>query len=283
MCLLRIKVRYLRMTEDITSFVHDSGAQPFYLQMAGISYCDGAYRIERALSDVTVMEYILSGQGDVWVEDQNFTATAGDFYVLPQGSRHRFQSAGRNPWVKIWFNARGPLMDALVQTYRLQGVYHVKGAPPELEPLFRALVEDARSHRADAAAAFAQAALDAHAVVQGVILHLYGGGAPDEAQPLRRYLDSHVGLEVSLSALSLLIHRSPSQTIRIFHRAFHTTPYDYLMHKRVETARLLLQNTNLSVREIAMKLQFSDEHYFSNYFKKKTGMSPTRFRRGSFR
>ena len=264
------------MTEDIISFLQ-TGSPCFYLQMTGISYCDGTYHIERACSDVTVMEYVIQGQGQVRVNDQAFIARQGDFYLLPEGARHSYRSDDQDPWLKIWFNARGPLLDALIQSYRLQDVYHVPGA--NLEAPFRALMEEARGHSGDAAAAFAGAALHAHAIVQRVSLHLHRDEASGEADTMRRYLDGHVHENVTLEALSTAIYRSTSQAIRIFRRAYGTTPYEYLMRKRLETARLLLKNTHLSVREIAARLQFTDERYFSTYFKRRTGVSPSSFRR----
>jgi YesN/AraC family two-component response regulator len=45
-------------------------------------------------------------------------------------------------------------------------------------------------------------------------------------------------------------------------------------------AKSLLQNTSLSAKEIAFRLGFSDEHYFSNFFKKRTGMRPVEYKKG---
>lgn len=52
-----------------------------------------------------------------------------------------------------------------------------------------------------------------------------------------------------------------------------------LIHLRVCTeAKRLLQSTTLSVKDISFELGFEDHAYFSNFFKNKTGMSPTTFR-----
>ena len=56
------------------------------------------------------------------------------------------------------------------------------------------------------------------------------------------------------------------------------TPYAYLLEKKLELAGQLLRDTNLSVREIAEKLSFADEYYFSNVFKKKMGVTPSLWR-----
>ena len=50
------------------------------------------------------------------------------------------------------------------------------------------------------------------------------------------------------------------------------------MNKKVETAKRLLLYSRLSVKEIAARLSFSDQYYFSNYFKRKTGAAPRTYR-----
>ena len=72
---------------------------------------------------------------------------------------------------------------------------------------------------------------------------------------------------------------SESQTIRLFKKNFGTTPYTYVLNKKINFAKKLLIDTNLSVKEISTKLCFSDEYYFSNIFKEKVGCSPSQYRR----
>lgn len=54
---------------------------------------------------------------------------------------------------------------------------------------------------------------------------------------------------------------------------------EYLTTVRLEDARSLLHYSDLSVTEIAFSVGFSDSNYFSNVFKKYTGMSPLAYRR----
>jgi len=55
-------------------------------------------------------------------------------------------------------------------------------------------------------------------------------------------------------------------------------PSALIQERVVLESKKLLHLTYLSVKEIALKLQFDDEHYFSRYFKKYVGVSPTDFR-----
>ena len=57
------------------------------------------------------------------------------------------------------------------------------------------------------------------------------------------------------------------------------TPYEYLMEQKTESARNLLKYSLLSVKEIADRLGFFDQYYFSNYFKQKNGISPLEYRK----
>jgi YesN/AraC family two-component response regulator len=45
----------------------------------------------------------------------------------------------------------------------------------------------------------------------------------------------------------------------------------------------LLATENLKIREIAEKLEFTNEFYFSRFFKKHSGMAPAQFRKEKFR
>jgi AraC-like DNA-binding protein len=104
-------------------------------------------------------------------------------------------------------------------------------------------------------------------------------GAPDQYIPpdvteLKKILDSSVQEKVCLRDICKDIHQPEAVMIRRFREYFGATPYDYLMDRRIEEAKLLLRHTALSVKEIAARLKFSDQYYFSNYFKRKTGVSP---------
>ena len=52
------------------------------------------------------------------------------------------------------------------------------------------------------------------------------------------------------------------------------------MTLKVNTAKILLKDTKMQIREIAEKLSICDEHYFSALFKSRTGTTPREYRSG---
>ncbi len=55
-------------------------------------------------------------------------------------------------------------------------------------------------------------------------------------------------------------------------------PHQYLLELRIEKAKFLLSGTHESIKEISNDLGFESPYYFSRYFKKRTGISPSQWR-----
>ncbi|MGH8023900.1 MAG: helix-turn-helix domain-containing protein, partial [Limisphaerales bacterium] len=59
------------------------------------------------------------------------------------------------------------------------------------------------------------------------------------------------------------------------------SPHQYLLELRLVRARSLLAETDLSIKEIALKTGFEDELYFSRLFRQKLNVTPTQWRNRS--
>lgn len=250
---------------------------PFNIQMTGISYCDGGYRIRRGKSDIVCVEYIVSGSGSVICNGRRYYPKAGDMYMLPVGSEHIYYSDAEDPWVKIWFNASGELAERLPEMYSLghrilfegtDGSKYIKNigkicANDEFTPY--------EMQKRCAAEFFA---------LVGFLAENSGNDAKySDAKTVRNYIDRNITRPITLHELAELISKSTSQTIRCFKKEYGKTPYEYVLEEKIIRAKMLLKNTNMNVRNISEALSFGDEHYFSGLFRQKTGMTPTEFRR----
>jgi AraC-like DNA-binding protein len=89
------------------------------------------------------------------------------------------------------------------------------------------------------------------------------------ANPLRDWRANELSEIVGISYSGLRKHFQETQG---------ETLHQFLQRTRVDAARSRLTDMRLSVKEIALQLNFSSEFYFSRWFHKTTGMSPSRFR-----
>ncbi len=87
------------------------------------------------------------------------------------------------------------------------------------------------------------------------------------------------GLRICDIAAELQI--TPNHLIKLFRRNVGMSVLDYLQTRRLENATKLLRETTLNVREIAVESGFEDPNYFTRYFHRRYGMTPTAYRRNS--
>ncbi len=76
---------------------------------------------------------------------------------------------------------------------------------------------------------------------------------------------------------------SQAHLTRLFDRHFGVPPLQYYRRLRMEVAASRLINSNLSVKEIAWELGYSNPFHFSRSFRRFAGMSPVEYRRQYYR
>jgi two-component system response regulator YesN len=84
--------------------------------------------------------------------------------------------------------------------------------------------------------------------------------------------------DFSLKTLAKSVALSPGYLSSLFKEIFGITFHDYLTAERLERAKILLLSTGLKNYEVAEQVGFEDPNYFSTAFKKRFGMSPSKYR-----
>ena len=94
-----------------------------------------------------------------------------------------------------------------------------------------------------------------------------------------RYMEEHLSEPVKLETLAQIAGLSPTGLIWKFDRQLKTTPMQYLISLRMQLAKQLLLESDLTVTQIAEQCGYGDVYYFSNAFRQHTGINPTAFRK----
>lgn len=92
------------------------------------------------------------------------------------------------------------------------------------------------------------------------------------------YLGLHFREKDCLEKAALLFGLSRRRFNDLFKQHYTLTPNQYVIQKKIGTAKTLLSSLSLSLGEIAELSGFSDRYYFSKLFKKETGITPSQYR-----
>jgi AraC family transcriptional regulator len=107
-----------------------------------------------------------------------------------------------------------------------------------------------------------------------------GALAQGRLRAVVEYVEEHLDAGLTLEQLAAAAHLSVYHFARQFKAATGLPPHQYVILRRVERARHLLQAaTDLSLAEVAACAGFSDQSQLTQHFKRLVGVTPGQFRR----
>ncbi len=86
-------------------------------------------------------------------------------------------------------------------------------------------------------------------------------------------------IERRVSQYAQALHITPKYLAETIKNVSKRTPNDWIDDYVVMELRVLLKNTNLSIKEIAEKMHFPNQSFLGKYFKEHVGMSPSEYRK----
>ena len=272
-------MRYNRKHEIIYLDERTHANDFFCLAMAGKTLPTPNYTIHHSYKDGYLwdwynFEYVLSGKGYIETREKKLCVQAGDLFFLNKLQQHVYYADKSDPYEKVFLVVSGSLVDRMLAAHNV--------------------TESARVVRTDARDIFEQAfsviehgklSQNAYTELCCCILRLIQRIAPPnfsaaatDAHPadlIRSYIDYNIYERLTLEDLANIVHRSVSQTERIFKTKYGVSPIRYVLDKKLDTARTLFRATFLNVGEVAERLSFANVKYFSRQFKLRFGQTPS--------
>src|SRR5581483_10186125 len=93
------------------------------------------------------------------------------------------------------------------------------------------------------------------------------------------FIEDNLDGDLSVEAMAAEVIVSPRYLPRAFKTAVGQSPHRYVLGRRIERAKEMLRNTDLSIVEIALASGFSSQSHLSNWFLRLVGVSPAMYRR----
>lgn len=106
-----------------------------------------------------------------------------------------------------------------------------------------------------------------------------GGLAPNRLRRVTEYIADNLAADLSQSELAATAELSQFHFARAFKESTGRSPHSYLIEQRVNRAKELLADSELSIAEVSFAVGFSSQSHLTFHFHRLNGMTPARFRR----
>ncbi|MEC0331754.1 AraC family transcriptional regulator [Paenibacillus macerans] len=97
----------------------------------------------------------------------------------------------------------------------------------------------------------------------------------------KQYIERHLSEDLSLEAVSAKVFISPKYLSKLFKEELGVTYTDYVTGRRMERARALIENNNMTVEQIASTVGYGTAAYFIKRFKETYGCTPGNYLRNT--
>jgi len=265
------------LTEEKIKNIPPVDEHPFWVTQCGTTFPDNKYHEIRLDSEVSCIEYIISGSGVINSNKKSFIVSKGDSYMLLEGNEHNYYSDPDQPFQKIWFNFRGVLSREIIKIYKLEDVVLFKNVNtmPFIQEMHNICqkTNDPEIIKAEASCLFLKLIQFLAKNYQRITT------TSDAVDMIRYYIDCNITKNIKLSDIADITHYTPEHIIRIFKRKYGITPHQYIINSKIRISLPMLQVPGKSIEEISNELSFSDPHHFSSLFENKIGMRPLTYRK----
>jgi AraC family transcriptional regulator len=93
------------------------------------------------------------------------------------------------------------------------------------------------------------------------------------------YINEHLTENLSLKDISKVVGMSPFYFTNLFKQSTGMTAYQYVIYRRIERAKQLLRQQELSIGEVSEQVGFESQSHFTNVFRKHTSKTPKMYQR----
>lgn len=268
---------------------------PIVGRMHIVEAIPNALRADRHTGEYEI-HHVVSGTLSFWVGERTYEVSPGMTFLTQPGELHGGVDAILQPgewyWLRLKFpNPSRPLPElSVASTRKLSrdlGQVHTPMfiGSPQLRSCFARLLDE---HRQRSTYSPLMARLILHELLVTVVRDFGRAQTGSEkgsvflSAPIQRaveWIEKNLTQQLPcIDDIALQVGLSESHFRRRFHAETGCSPVEYVARHRVLRAKQLLRNPKLSITRLAFDLGFQSSGYFTQVFRKLTGMTPSEFR-----
>lgn len=258
--------------------------EDYNIQVVHCNYnkCSSSYRVNRKNYPYYVVEYIINGEGFFYIDEQEYKMKPGMVFGFCPETAHYYGAspASEGSLEKICISFR---IDSKNDDFKLKDVlnraFHLVN-PVKVYNLFTEVLEQSEKNTL-----YTRRIINN--LTEVLLLILKENDFSLRPYPNSFYtfnkcksvLSEKSTIDISMSDVADECGVNISYMIRLFKRYMGCTPKQYIDKLVIECATSKLLESNASIKEISYTLGFTNQYYFSSFFKKHMNLSPSSLRK----
>jgi AraC-like DNA-binding protein len=225
---------------------------------------------------------ITKGQGVFHAEGKTYAVHSGDVMLILPGMNHAYKPDMQTGWHEYWVGFNGSHFEELLDKGVLSkdAVFFSGGGSDTLPVVFDMIITEIRDQKP-------LFQLKVCAGILSILAEVLASARRREqpncyqrfVQRAKLLMEQRAFGAADVSSIARETGISVSRLNEVFKKYTGMTPYQYFIHIKINKAKSLLEDEDMTVQYAAWKLGFDDPCYFSRLFKHKTGIAPSQWRR----
>ncbi|WP_182201445.1 helix-turn-helix domain-containing protein [Paraliobacillus salinarum] len=231
----------------------------------------------------TEIFYIIRGSGSITTHKNTFEVSKGSVFIVNPNVAHMESSSTKDPLECIVIGMEGLNLTNLSDDGKSFSIHKLSNQQTDVKFYFQTIYQEAQG-QSDHYESMCHYLLGALIMLlkRQLTLEIEAEkqtSLSKEIAQAKQYIDQYFKEDISLNKLSQLTHLNKFYLSHAFKDALGQTPIDYVNHRRIEEAKVLLLTTDYMISQIATIVGYSSQTYFSEVFKKYELQSPTKYRK----
>lgn len=228
--------------------------------------------------------YVMHGSGKFTVGDRQFPVKENDFVIVNPNVEHAETSVNSSPLEYIVLAIEDLSFSfGFEESENSYSVYNYGSYKHEIEFYLKALLKEITVMELNYET-ICQNLLEVLIIKMMRHTNYSLSIAPSrkinkECGAVKRYIDANFKKNITLDELAKISHMNKYYLVHSFQSFTGLSPINYLIARRIDESKALLQDADYSVSLISEILGFSSPSYFSQAFKKSVGVSPNDYRK----
>lgn len=263
-------------------YIHTPSTQAktmfFYPICLGHFFYSCEYKLHRKSYDSFLLMHIKKGECNVIVNDKTYTASSNQIVFLDCYQPHTYYTSVG--WEAEWIH-----FDGLVARLYFQSITEGNNLILSLKDNYIFAQNFSRIYEGFQKSCPSKEALLSQYLTNMLTQLIIAKDLPsrslsslDMIEETTAYINEHICETLTLELLAERASLSPYYFTRLFKKETGFTPHEYIIASRINHAKFLLKNTNLTIKEICFLSGFANESGFCSTFKKWEQTTPSNYR-----